>query len=263
MYTDKILVKMSKLIVMVVIVVMLVGCKDDSGDPLLGESKETLVGMINKLNSDVVSLTEDISELETKLTEIQEEKGPTPGIQVIDEITGKKTFTTVNDTIAFPTEFKYPGSVQAPNTSSLNITEAVKIVPTNNWICQINGTTLELNHSSGITGIIKVGTLDREAQKTKVEDLESYMSTFFSELPAGTIQYSRLYLKDTWFGLDATNNTSIDSNPAMIRCGILGYGEVSIQYTFVYSGERDAAKDEVILSLIKSMQVWNVELSVE
>ena len=178
-------------------------------------------------------------------------------------MTGKKTFTTVNDTIAFPSEFKYPGSTQAPNTTSLNISEAVRIKPTANWICQMDGTTLELNHSSGISGKITIGTLDREAQKLLASSLEEHMSAWFTELPAGTIKYSRLYLKDDWFGLDATSNTNIDANPAHLRCGLLGFGDVSMQYMFVYSGDKDVAKDEVILSLIKTIEVWNIPLSVE
>lgn len=251
------------MLVAVMLLSMTACSNDENKDPLLSESKQTLVDMINSQNNELIGLYENKTMLEDRLKEIQEEKGPTPGIEVIDDLTGKKTFTTVNDTIAFPTELKYPGSTQAPNTTSLNISEAVRIRPTANWICQMDGTTLELNHSSGISGKITIGTLDREAQKTLASSLEEYMSAWFTELPAGTIKYSRLYLKDDWFGLDATSNTNIDAEAANLRCGLLGFGDVSMQYMFVYKGDKDVAKDEVILSLIKTMEIWNVPLSVE
>lgn len=256
--------KIIALILAITTVVGLSGCqKDENQDPLLSESKQSLVDMVNSTNNELITCYDRISELETLLKGVQGEKEPTPAISEMSDGTGRLTFNTVDGIITLPSEFKYPGSAQAPNTSSINISESVKITPTSNWTCKLTGTKLEVNHTSGIAGNITVGVLDREAQKTQAAELQAYLTEFFTGLPPETIKYSRLYLNDNWFGLDAVSHTFIDEKDAMIRCGILGYGEVSVQYFFVYKGERDAAKDEVILSLIKTLNVWNIQMSVE
>lgn len=243
-------------------ILSLAGCGDKNKDPLLSESKQSLVDMINKLNTDVVNNVIRIGELETMLKGVQGEEAPTPGITAMSDGTGRLTFNTVDGIFKLPVELKYPGSVQAPNTSCVNISDSIKVVPTTNWTCKLVGTTLEISHTSGIAGTISVGTLDREAMKTQPADLQAYLTEYFKALPPETIKYSRLYLKN-WQGMDAVSHTFIDEKDAMIRCGILGYGEISMQYFFTYIGEQDASKDEVILSLIKTINVWNTPLRIE
>lgn len=242
----------------------LTGCgNDEDKDPLLSESKQSLVDMVNSTNAELVTCYERVAELEELLKSVQEEKGPTSAITEMSDGTGRKTFNTVNGMFSLPIEFKYPNSSQAPNTSSVNISEAVKITPTANWTCRLTGTTLELQHTSGIAGTVSVGYLDREAQKTLVADLQNHLDEQLSALPIDTKKPSNLFLNDNKFGVDNISHTFIDEKDAMLRCGILGYGEVSLQYFFVYTGEQDSAKDEVILSLIKTLSIWNIQMSVE
>lgn len=238
------------------------GCSK-SDDPLMAESKESLVNMVNEMNTELNDNYTRIAELEELLKGVQGEESPEAGIVEIGDGTGRLTFTSVNDTIKLPVEFVYPGSQQAPSTSSVNISEAISIRPTSNWTVKVSGTKIELYHSSGVSGVITVGTLDREAQKTQAADLQEHLNTFFSKLPPETIKYNRIYLDDYWCGMDAISHTFIDSADAMIRCGLFGYGEVSGQYMFVYTGSQDAAKDEVILSLVKTMKVWNSNISIQ
>lgn len=246
------------------LVVSLAGCgNDEEKDPLLKESKQSLVEMVNSTNTELISCYERIGELEELLKSVQEEKGPTSAITEMSDGTGRRTFNTVNGTFSLPVEFKYPNSSQAPNTSSVNISEAVKITPTANWTLKLTGTTLEVSHTSGIAGTITVGYLDREAQKTMVADLQPYLDELLSSLPIDTKKTGSLFLNDNKFGIDNISHTFMDEKDAMIRCGILGYGEISLQYFFVYTGEQDSAKDEVILSLIKTLNIWNIQLSVE
>lgn len=256
--------KLISIILASIMMLSLAGCKkeDPNRDPLLDESKETLVQMINDMNTDMATYLNRITELEDVLKRVDEEKGPTSAITKLNDGTGKETFNTVDNTFTLPIEFKYPDSAQAPNTSSINISEAVKITPTSNWVCKLNGTTLELSHSSGIAGTITVGSLSRDAQKFLVTDLQPYMDELLKELPIDSKRPSKLFLNDTQFGVDNISHTYIDQEDAMLRLGLLGYGDVSIQYVFVYKGEQDSAKDETIISLMSTVKVWNNQLSI-
>lgn len=241
----------------------LTSCGNNSDDPLMSQSKQSLVDMINSTNEELVSCYEQIDELNNLLTSVSEEKGPTSAITEMSDGTGRKTFNTVDGQFSLPVDFKYPGSQQAPNTSSINISEAVSIIPTSNWDCKLVGTTLELSHSSGIAGTISIGLLDREAQKTQASELQGYLDEMLASLPIDSKKPSSLFVNDTLFGVDNVSHTFIDEEDAMIRCGILGFSDISVQYFFVYKGKQDSAKDEVILSLIKTMKIWNSNLSVE
>lgn len=248
---------------LIIMTVGLVGCKNSSDDPLMGESKQSLVDMVNSANEELITCYDRISELESMLTSVSEEKGPTSAITELSDGTGRKTFNTVDGMFSLPIDFKYPGSQQAPNTSSVNISEAVSIVPTSNWECKLNGTTLELSHSSGIAGTITVGSLDREAQKTQASELQGYIDEMLSQLPIDSKKASSLFVNEIQFGVDNVSHTFIDEEDAMLRCGILGFSDVSVQYFFVYKGKQDSAKDEVVLSLIQTLKIWNSKMSVE
>lgn len=240
------------------------GCKSDEDiDPLMKETKESLVKMVNDMNTELVDCYTKISDLETMLKGVQGEEEPTSAISEMSDGTGRLTFNTVDGMITLPVPFNYPNAQQAPNTASINVSDAVKVTPTSNWTAVLTGTKLELSHTSGIAGTITVGLLDRDAQKVQTSELQEHMTQWFTNLPPETIKYTRLYLNDNWLGIDATSHTFIDEKDAMIRCGIAKSGENSLQYFFVYSGEQDVAKDEVVLSLIKTISVWNNKLSVE
>ena len=247
----------------VVSMLSLAGCKkeDPNQDPLMAESKETLVAMINEASVNEVAYLEKIQELEDRIRGQVSSSSTTSGI---GEIAAgiELTFNTIDGKIVFPNEFNYPGSTQAPNTSSLSVSEAVKLKPTSNWTIKITGSKVELSHSSGISGIMTVGYLDREAQRQQVDLQQHLMDNFFAELPPNEIQFSSLHLDDVPFGVDCASPTTIDEAPAMLRCGMLGYGEISLQYFFVYTGDRDSAKDETILSLMRTLKVWDTELSI-
>ena len=88
-------------------------------------------------------------------------------------------------------------------------------------------------------------------------------NTFFSELPPENISYSTIFINGTEFGWDASSHTFIDSEDARLKCGLVGYSDQSLQYFFVYKGENDAAKNEVILSLLQTIRAWTNVLSIK
>lgn len=260
----------TRIIAVMLLTVTLVGTltacqKDPDRDPLLDESKQTLVDMINSDAEQMTELIERVNELEELQRQVTEEKGPTSAIVEMDSglNAGKKTFTTVNDIFQLPIDFMYPGSTQAPNTASINISEAVSITPTPNWYVRLTGTTLEVSHSSNIAGTISVGYLDREARKTLAADLDPAMDEMLTAMNVYSKLPSKLFISGTQYGVDNISTIFVDEKETVLRCGILGYSDISIQYMFTYAGERDSSKDEVILSLIKTLKVFNNELSVE
>lgn len=234
------------------------GC---SKDPFAKLSKGELVRLANQNTATIEDNEVRIDELETLLRGIQEEDGPTASISTIDDGTGRLTFNSIDGKIVFPTPFEYPGSTQAANTSSINITKTISVAPTKNWTAVLNGTTLELNHTNGVTGLIKAGAInemyDRDQMQTEI------MGKFFEGFPPEKITYSKLFLDDQCWGIEAKLATTIDSQPSYLRCGMLGLGEESFVYMFVYEGDKDAGKDETITSLLKTMTMLGQSLRVE
>lgn len=257
--------KILALLLASITLISLAGCSNEDEDPLMSESKETLVAMINEGNTRETEYLTRITELETLLKGVQGEEVQTSGIEVMGDGTGRETFISTDGQITFPVEFNYPGATQATNEETcVNINEAFSVKPTSNWTVKVDGASIELYHTSGISGKITAGKRDREVQKTTVGDLKTYMSdTFFSELPPESIKYSTIFINGTEFGWDASSHTFIDSEDAMLRCGLIGYSDQSLQYFFVYRGEDDSAKNEVILSLLQTIKAWNDYISIK
>lgn len=238
---------------------LLTGCGDK--DPLTKLSKGELIDLANEQAGLIEENTNRVTELENLLQGVQEEEVPTASISIMEDGTDRMTFNSFDGKITFPTPFEYPGSTQAPNTSSINITSTLNINPTNNWAIKLNGTTLKLEHNSGISGSIKAGYIEEIYDRQALQD--EVMSSFFAAFPPSTITYSKLFLADGWWGCDAQAPTRIDGEDAYIRAGMLGLGEQSFVYVFVYKSKQDATKDEAILSLLRTISMGGQQLSIE
>ena len=247
--------------------------EDEDKDPLLSYSKEELVEMIKIAQNDTDSAWNSydeleaeknarIEELEKMLKGIQTSDVETSGIREFNDGTGRLTFTSVDSKVSLPVEFNYPGAVETAGISAVRVSDSVSIFPSGRWVNSVNGATIELYHSTGISFKLSVGFLDREARKLTTDKLEEKMNEFFSNLPPSSIKYSRVYLDDTWFGLDAKTDTFIDEAKSQIRCGWIGYGETAVNYFAVYDGEVDDDKDETILNLINSIQIYTKPIKV-
>lgn len=251
--------KVIALVMALVLTLTLVGCRDDN--PLKKKNKKELIELVETLVDEVESQEDRIEELEEMLKGVQEEKDPSAAISEIDDGTGRLTFNSIDGKIQFPVPFEYPGSTQAPNTSSVGITATLRVVPSNNWVTVLDGTTLELEHKSGISGIMRAGQIMETYDMNGLQD--EVMSVFFEELPPTTVQYNRLFLDEQWWGLEAQAPTKIDNKDAQIRCGMVGLGEQSLTYIFVYQGEKDNTKDETITSLLRTVEMMGMPLRIE
>lgn len=240
---------------------VLVGC---------GSKEEGSIDSMSKgeLRDLVKTQWETIDQQEARIQEVEEilkghttEEGPTAAISEMGDGTGRLTFNSLDGKIVFPQPFVYPGSSQAATSGRVNITNNISILPTGSWALKIIGTTVEMEHSSGISGTIKVGYVQ------DLVPMETFQADVFSPLfeghPAGNIIYSKLFLGDQNWGMDARTDTRIDEEPGYLRVGMLALGDTSFTYTFVYKGAQDSVKDEAVLSLLRTIEMLGQPLSVE
>ena len=240
--------------------VTLTGCGKNDGS-LDSMSKSELVELANSQMTELEQAYTKIEEAEKLLKGIQGEEVPSAAISAMGDGTGRLTFNSFQNKIIFPKPFEYPGSTQISNTASVNITQSLNVAPTNNWALKLSGTTLELEHTSGISGKITAGEIRELYPRETMQD--EVFTQFFAELPPDTVKYSKLFLDDNWWGLQAMSPTFIDSEDAFLRVGMAGIGEQCFTYSFVYKGKQDAGKDEVILTLLKTMKLFGQTLRVE
>lgn len=245
------------------VAIALAGCSGggDSSDEYSGKSKEELISMCKQWDEAYTNLNNQYNELSILYNGIQSEKSPTPAIGITGDGTGRFTFNSVDSKIIFPSSFQYPDSDQAVANGAINITSDVTATPGSNWVFKINNTTLELEHSNGISGTIKVGKSG--FQYTSDELQTQVLSQWFQGLPPSDITYSKITCADSPTGCQAVTPTTIDSENAYLRCGMVAYNNVCITYVFVYRGEKDPNRDESIASVLNSITIQGCKLIVE
>lgn len=252
---------LSLLLTVIVLVASLSGCGGSKEEKFKGKSKDELIQMYKDLENSYTSLNTDYSDLYTLYNGIQSENSPTPAIGITGDGTGRFTFNSVDSKIIFPTSFQYPDSTQTTANGKVNIVENITIQPGTNWIMKLNGTTLELEHTSGISGTVKIGN---QQYIYSAEELQTQvLSQWFVGLPPSNITYSNISVGGSAYGSQAVTPTIIDSEDAYLRCGMLADGGYSITYVFVYRGNKDINKDESITTLLNSIQINGAEIIVE
>ncbi len=213
---------------------------------------------VEELQRENALMAEIIQENEAKITElestIQGLTGDTAtAISFIDTESGLMTFNTLGDKIVFPKKLEYTGSKEAPNTSSINLSQGVSIRPSNNWIVKIGSTECDLYHPSEIIGRIKVGAI-RDTLKTE-EIKDTIIAPFLKSIPATDIKYGKIFLDDRDRGQYANSKITINESPATLKIGVIGSGEKSIIYIFIYLEEKNITKEELIDGLLNTMKV--------
>lgn len=252
---------LSLLLISTLAMSMLVGCSDNVEEQFKGKSKEEIISMYKDLETAYATLDTSYNDLYTLYNGIQSENSPTPAIGITGDGTGRFTFNSVDSKIIFPTTFQYPDSTQVAADGLINIVTNVTIQPGTNWIAKLNGTTLELEHSSGISGTIKVGS---QNYMYSAEELQTQvLSQWFVGLPPSNITYSNISVGGNAYGCQAVTPTTIDSEDAYLRCGMFAEGNYSITYVFVYRGTKDINKDESVANLLNSLSINGVDIIIE
>lgn len=238
-----------------------VACSGDVEERFKGKDESELIEMYKSLETEYLSLDTQYNDLYTLYNGIQSETSPVPAIGICGDGTGRLTFNSVDSKIIFPTSFQYPDSTQAVSSSSVNIVSEVAIEPSTNWVLKLNGTTLELEHTSGISGIIKIGNQGYIYESSELQT--QVLSQWFVGLPPSNITYTNISIGGNNFGSQAVTPTVIDSEDAYLRCGMVAEGDLSVTYVFVYRGSKDINKDESITNLLNSLSIYGSKIVVE
>lgn len=240
---------------------MLAGCGSD--DPLAKMSKTDLIQMVHDKDDMLDALDSEFEDYKQLTKGIQSESEVTAAISITGDGTGRYTFNVVQDSkIIFPNEFVYPGAKPITGDGNINIVTNVSISPSANWICKLNGSTLELeNTDAGISGTIKVG---EQNKVLSMDELRSALSDWFTALPPSQINYSNISVAKNPYGIQATTPINIASEDAFMRCGMFATPDsYCVTYVFVYRGQEDQSKNESITNLLNSMKVVNKDIIVE
>lgn len=257
--------KKIKALAVVLAIVALTGCsKEGSSDetPFYREkSRQELIELCDQYMNTVDEMQKQYDDLYEKYNGIQAENTPTEAISVTGDGTGRFTFNSNDNQITFPTELTYPGSATITANGDINIIQNISFTAGSNWITKSGTASVELEHISGISGTIKAGA--QYFIYTAPELRENTIKPWFETLPMSNITYSDISVSGQPLGCQAISPTLIDGEPAIIRVGLVAYGNSSLVYTFVYRGERDASKDEIITLMLNTLKIDDVSLLIE
>ena len=204
---------MKRILVVFMIVVLtmtLCGCKNDSEDELASLSKTELIDYAHQLESSYNIACEKIAGLEEKVQGAQQEEVQSSGVQEFSDGSGKLTLTTVDGMVKLPGKLEYPNSAQSYNASSVQISDYVKIKPSANWIISISGTEINFQHTkSKISGVIKVGLIDKSIVRPTPDELMGIVTDFYKKLPPENVKLTKLYTDSNICGYDGEIRLSL------------------------------------------------------
>lgn len=236
-----------------------VGCGKKEG--LDAYSKEEIIEAYTALNKKNTELQTKLTEMESLYNSLNIDSQPIAAIGYTGDGTGRLTFNSRDSMIVFPSTFQYPGAQQVKSNGSISITEGVFVSPGTNWVNKVNGTTLELEHSNGISGTIKVGQVTTAFGADKLRD-EVLKPWFESAGIADKVVYTNIFTdsSQTAVGVDASVGILIDSEDAYLRCGMACVNGKTVTYVFVYRSQQDLHKDESITNTVNNIQIGNSKL---
>lgn len=223
-------------------------------------SKKELLEEIYSLENDYMVLLEENDNYISLLSTIDSSGSTLPAITSMSDGSGNLTFNTYDSKMIFPETWVYPESKEISSNTSIVIANNFSISPSSGWITKFNGASLELEHSSGVSGLIKVG------QIPEMYDMETFqedvIEPWFNSISRESILYSDIFVDDRMWGTQAKTPIYIDGEDAYLKAGMYGLGDYSVQYVFVYRGEKDASKDEVVDTLLNSMELLGLDVSI-
>lgn len=232
----------------------LAGCgSNDESENMSDWSKDKIIQTYSELVDSYDALNTEYETLKNMNQALSSADTPSDSIALTGDGTGRFNFHSVDSKIIFPQSFQYPDSTAIESDGYINIVGNIKVSTGSNWITKLNGSTLELEHSSGISGTIKACGIRETYDATVLQD--EVLSRWFDNMKDDDVTYKNIFMNGTAIGVQASTQVMIDSETAYLRCGMLGYGEYSLTYIFVYRGAQDATKDESITSVLNSIKI--------
>lgn len=239
----------------------LVGCggEDKSYEDM---SKDELISEIYSLEDKNSALFSENAKYKNMLEVLDSSGSTAPSISAMNDGSGNLTFNTYDSKMIFPSTFVYPETTEISANTKIVLSDNFSVSPSNGWITKLNGASLELEHANGVSGLIKVGHVDNVYENVTTTFKDEVMKPWFSAITKENVIYSDIFVNNRMWGTQAKTPIYIDGEDAYLKAGMYAVGNYSVQYVFVYRGSNDAAKDEIIDTLLNSMTLLGLEVSI-
>lgn len=225
-------------------------------------SKEDLLAELSTLQQSYEDKKTELEQTQETLKQLSADGTVTPAITTTGDGTGRFTFNSKDSKIIFPSSFVYPGSESMLPDGKINIVSTVNVRPSSTWITRINGSALELeNTSTGISGTIKVNNSTQVIEQGKMED--EVLKPWFDQMNLTTLTYTDIFAEQNIVGKQAETPIMIDSENAYLVCGMALVNGVAVTYIFVYRGNMDTTKSDLIKTVLNSINIEGSELTVQ
>ena len=236
------------------------GSKDDS--ELSSFSKSEIIEKYNILEQNYIELDSKLTSTQNTLNALSQDGTVSEAITTMGDGTGRFTFNSTDSKIIFPTSFVYPNAQPIVPDGSITITSGVTVSPSSTWISRINGSALELEQSTnGISGTIKVNSV---SEMVTVEQLQTeVLQPWFDSVSYSNVVYKDIFVSESAYGKQAETPIMNDSENAYLICGMAAVGSYSVTYIFVYRGSADATKNELIMTVLNSININGMNLLIQ
>ncbi len=252
------------LIITVTSMSILTGCgKQETGNEekaLEDMDKDEIIVEYNTLKDKYYNAILENESLNDMLKKLDTEANNGPSVAVMSDGSGNLSLNTYTSKMIFPNEFAYPKATEIAANSKIDIVQSVSISPNDNWITKIKAASVEMEHTTGVEGIVKLGYTEElyKKENLKAEVIEPW----FKGISNNTVVYSNIFLDGVMWGTQASAEIFINEEQAQLVCGMLGFSNTSLVYIFVYRGAKDANKDEAIKSILNTISMYGHKLTV-
>lgn len=237
------------------------GCKNADKEPLMKEKKETIIDMYNALQVNYNNLVEEYDGLTGKVDNLKNSGELNPGITRVGDGSGKLTLNSVNNMVQFDKPLEYPNSTSVSTSSKVYITTTSSIEVRDNWVLSLKNSQLEMQHTNGISGEINVSQVENVGEIESIKD--ELLTPWVNQMTQDNIEYTDIFVGSDIWGSQAKFSTLINEKPARIQAGLFTYGDSAVTYVFVYDGDKDTTKDEIIKNVLNTLSIYDTEVITE
>lgn len=228
-----------------VLCMSLTGC-----DKTVQEQKkqiESLNETITGLNAQIEQLNQDLND-----TTVTESK-MTTSLQKVDGKTVPE-FVFVNDAIVFPNKFEIPEAKVDAAVTKISVGSKYSISPTNNWSIRMDGSEVNLNHTSKIWGTMKSLTVDDVTPYKDESVLKGLLQNFFVGFPATNITYTKIYIDERFTGMLAYAPITVENKNYGVLVGCNLRSPYSMSFLFTFEDDGSGVQKELVINLLKTVR---------
>ena len=239
-------------LILTLLMTMLTGCGDEGR--FSGMKKAEIIAEYEALETSYFEQTEQLVQTQNSLDALSKDGTVNEAITTIGDGTGRFSFNSTDSKIIFPNSFVYPNAHPIVPDGSITITTGVTVSPSSTWITRINGSALELEQTTNsISGTIKINSITEQLPVDTL--LADVLQPWFDTMAYSGVNYTDIFVGTTSFGKQAETPILIDGEDAYLVCGILGLGSYSVAYVFVYRGEKDETRNELIRNIVNTIKI--------